>query len=82
MLLNLKCSHFYGSKAWEFIPEAVRRLGITWNKAMRKLRRLPTKSHHKHLVSLNMGSHAFDVIHRRICNMTKKVITQDNNNKM
>ncbi len=81
-LFNCKCSHSYGSTAWDFTHEAVKRVGITWNKAMRTLWRLPPNSHNAHLISLNMGSHALDVIYRRFCNLVMKMVTQDKNSKM
>ena len=42
------------------------------------MRMLPPNSHCTHLVCLNMGSHALDVIYRRI----RKMVTQNKNSKM
>jgi hypothetical protein len=82
MLFYSKCSPFYGSEAWDLSHRAVTKFSVTWNKAMRKVWRLPPHSRRVHLVGLNKGSHALDVIYRRFCRMINKMLIQDNNEKM
>ncbi len=54
-MLNSYCCHLYGSQAWCFADKSVGNV-TAWNKAVRKIWKLPYYSHRVLLCGLNKGS--------------------------
>ncbi len=44
-LFNSYCCHLYGSQAWCFADKSVENITTAWNKAVRKIWKLPYDSH-------------------------------------
>ncbi len=74
-----KCSHFYGCDWWDLTHAAVKRLGTTWYKAMRKVWRLSPNSHQAHMVDSYKGSHVLHITYRRFCKMINGMLTKEQN---
>ncbi len=73
LLLDSKCSHFYGCEAWDLKQsQAIHRFRVSWNKAMRKVWCLPRDSHRSYLAGLNNGKHALDKIYAKSVTMIQR----------
>jgi exonuclease III len=80
ILLDSKCSHFYGCESWDLSQSSViNRIATTWNKAMSKVWALPPDSHRSILTGLNLHSkHALDKIYAKSVKMIISMIESEN----
>ncbi len=67
--INSYCCHLYESQAWCFADKSVGNITIAWNKAVRKIWKLPYDSHRVLLCGLNNGQHFGDYIFKGFCKM-------------
>ena len=75
------CTHLYGSQAWQFTDKNMNRMIITWQKAIRRIWKLPYHSHRVLLCGLNEGKHVYDNIFTRFLRMYK-CMDRSSNQKM
>ena len=77
-IFNTQCAHFYGTEAWNFSDRSVPSFQSAWNRCVRRLLRLPYKTHRRFLPQLIGGPTALDSIYSRFVKMTNKMKTSDN----
>ena len=70
-LFDSHCMHLYGSQAWQFTDRNVYKMVNAWNRAIRKIWKLPNHSHRVLLCGLNEGKHIYDHMFTRFMNMFK-----------
>lgn len=80
ILLDSKCSHFYGCESWDLSQMSIiNRMSTTWNRSMRKVWSLPPTSHRNILAGLNIkNKHALDIIYAKSMKMIKSMLNSEN----
>ncbi len=74
VLLDYKCSRYYGCEAWDLkYNQTIHRFSVSWNKAMRKVWCLPPDSHQSYMAGHNNGKHAFDKVYTKSVTMIQRM---------
>ncbi len=73
LLLDSKCSHYYGCEAWDLKQnQAMQPFSVSLNKAMRNVWCLSPDSHRSYLAGLNNGKHLIDQIYAKSVTMKQR----------
>ncbi len=79
VLLDYKCSHYYGYEAWDLKQsQSIHRFSVSWYKAIRKVWCLPPDSHRSYLAGLNNGKLALDKIYAKSVTMIQRMAINKN----
>ncbi len=74
VLLDSKCSHYYGCEAWDLNQsQTIHIFAVSWKKATRKVWCLPPDSHISYLAGLNNDNNALDKIYAKSVTMIHKM---------
>ena len=77
-LLQTYCCSFHGAQAWDIGSQYVKQLNTEWNKAVRRVMRLPYKTHTRFLPYLVQGKPFNDQHFNRVAKFVKSFIVSKN----